>query len=148
MIQKAVTLRIDDELRALLPPLSTDEKAALADDIERNGQMVPVVCDEDGVILDGMHRFDVLGDDCQYNVSSGLSPAEKKAFTYRANFVRRNLSPDQKSATDKSRKVVYFELRDAGYTQKDAAAAVGASRSTSANWDALHNVQQDKTQQT
>jgi ParB-like chromosome segregation protein Spo0J len=50
-----------DELRPhqavlRMPPLSDDEFTALVADIRQNGVRYPVLVDEDGYILDGIHR--------------------------------------------------------------------------------------------
>ena len=40
----------------LLPPLSSEEFAALKADIKKDGVLNPILVDEEGNILDGAHR--------------------------------------------------------------------------------------------
>ncbi len=50
---------IDPELRDLLPPITNEERGALAADILKNGCYSPIICMEDMTLLDGHHRYDV-----------------------------------------------------------------------------------------
>jgi len=79
----------------LLPPLTTEETEALRADIKSHGVHTPIVADEDGNILDGHHRYKI-DKNAPQRVLKGLSEGEKQAFVFRANFVRRNLTPNQK----------------------------------------------------
>ena len=118
----------------LLPPLSTEEYAALKVDIETNGQRHPIIKDENGDILDGHHRHKILGDDAVVEVVEGLSDAEKEAFTVKCNFVRRNLSPNQKAEVRLTMKYIAGKLAEDGRSQKDIAAILGVARETVRDW--------------
>lgn len=120
----------------LLPPLSSDEFEALKADIKANGVRVPIDVDEDGNILDGHHRYK-CDPDCPRNVVKGLSDAEKKAFVARSNFVRRNLSPNQKAEALRWMKATAAELREADakkWTQKRIASVLGVTQQAVAKW--------------
>jgi len=120
----------------LLPPLSTEEFDALKADIKTNGQRDPVLVDEDGNILDGHHR-QKIDPKAKTRVIRGLTEAEKKAFVFRVNFCRRNLSPTQKAKARKQMQAVAKALRQEDakkWTQTKVAGALGVARQTVAVW--------------
>lgn len=126
--------RID--LKDILPPLAAQEFSALKADIKENGVRVPIDVDEDGNILDGRHRFKI-DKNAPRRVVKGLTAAEKEAFVFRANFVRRNLSPEAKREALKRMRETASKLRaeDARkWTQARVAAALGVARETVRNW--------------
>jgi len=131
----------------LLPPLSTDEYAALKADIKANGGVRdPVLIDEEGNILDGRNRY-CIDPNAPTRVVSGLSPAEKEAFVFRANFVRRNLSSAQKKDAHKRMKVTAEKLREENakkWTQAKVATELGVARPTVETW-LMHNDKDVKT---
>lgn len=45
-----------EELAALLPPLSEEQRCALERDLLQNGCYTPLIVDEDLVLVDGHHR--------------------------------------------------------------------------------------------
>jgi hypothetical protein len=53
-----MTLQIDPEFRALIPPLTTEERAQLEANILRDGSRDALVV-WNGVLLDGHHRYDI-----------------------------------------------------------------------------------------
>ena len=133
---KLMKIQINDELRSLLPPLCSSELESLRLDIETNGILVPIVVDENGVILDGHHRYQ-CDNNAPYRVVSGLSDDEKKAYTIRANMARRNLSPDQKKEVQKQQKKIAKLLRESDpkrWTQTEVAKVLGVDRSTISLW--------------
>jgi ParB-like chromosome segregation protein Spo0J len=123
-------------LADLLPPLSTEEFTALKADIKEHGVLHKVFVDEDGEVLDGRHRLKI-DPNAPRKVIRGLSAAEKQAFTLRCNFVRRNLSPDQKRDALVKMKAVALALREEDpkkWTQQAVARELGRSRQTVALW--------------
>jgi len=83
----------------LLPELTTEEFAALRDDIAERGVMVPVEVDDEGRVLDGHHRAracEELGINYPVVVRSGLTETEKRQHARRANLLRRHLSRQQR----------------------------------------------------
>lgn len=120
----------------LLPPLSSEEFEALRADIEANGVQQKVVVDEDGEVLDGRHRLQIKPD-APRTVKRGLTPGEKEAFVFRSNFMRRNLSPDQKHEVRQRMKVTAEILRaeDAKkWTQAAVAKELGVSQQCVDAW--------------
>jgi len=134
----------------LLPPLSADERDALAASLRDQGQLAPVIVDEDGSILDGHHRRQLLGDKTQAKVLSGLSEAEKKAFVYRSAGDHRNLSSEQKREVREHMKAVALELRAEDpkkNTQTRIADRFGVSQQAVGRWLATNTTSSRGSQQ-
>lgn len=90
-------IRIDPELAKLAPPLAMQDFENLRASIEDRGQDTPVMVAEDGTLLDGHHRYKILGDKCEVKVIKGLStPEDREAFVIREAWSHRNMSPEQK----------------------------------------------------
>jgi len=141
------TKRLQTPFADLLPPLSTEEFDALKADIKERGVQDRVWVDEDGNVLDGHHRLK-CDPDAPRRVVKGLTPAEKEAFVFKANFVHRNLSPEQKREAKKAMKRVALALRAEDpkkWTQKRIAAALGVAQPTVAAWqlDGMRNIKPD-----
>jgi hypothetical protein len=120
----------------LLPPLTTDEFAALEGDIKTNGVRDAVIVDEAGNVLDGHNRLKV-DPDAPTRVLAGLSPGEKEAFIYRANLVRRNVSPSQKAEIRGRMKLTARRLREEDakkWTLKRVGQVLGLDESTVSLW--------------
>lgn len=127
-------------------PLSSESFEALKADINANGQQVPVFIDEHGAILDGHHRFKILGQKVETRVVAGLSDAQKLAFCHRYANNRRNLSPDQRNELRKRQKQIAEQLRTEDpkrWTQARVAAELGVSQPTVAAW-LTTNISTDK----
>ena len=56
--KKVWALKVDDELRGLIPPLSTEERKMLEESIVRDGCDTPLTVWE-GTIVDGHNRYDI-----------------------------------------------------------------------------------------
>lgn len=92
-------IRIDPELKALIPPLSADERQQLEENLKADGCRDPLVV-WDGVLLDGHNRYEIctrLG--IEFDVSELDLPDRAAAMDWMdANQLgRRNLSPEQMS---------------------------------------------------
>ncbi|HJT33690.1 MAG TPA: ParB N-terminal domain-containing protein [Pirellulales bacterium] len=129
----------------LLPPLSSEELAALRASIQANGVLQPVILDELNNVLDGHNRL-AIDPNAPRRVIRGLSEAEKRAFVFASNMARRNLSPAQKKAALAAMKAVARALREEDpkkNTQKRIAELLGVSRACVEKWfqrrGALHN---------
>jgi site-specific DNA-methyltransferase (adenine-specific) len=134
--RKSSDVGLDELLDGLLPPLSTEEFEALRADIRANGVLHPVFVDENGVVLDGRHRLRI-DPKAPRKVIRGLTDGEKQAFVFRCNFVRRNLSPDQKAEAKRKMKETARKLRaeDAKkWTLKKVAASLGVHFDTVSGW--------------
>lgn len=129
--------KVDPELASLIPPLSSKEKEALKVSIREEGVRDRIAVAEDGTVLDGHHRFAIAGKEAPTRTVKGLTAAERKAYVYQANFLRRNLSSDQRRELLKSMKAIAFELRAEDTrknTQARVAKALGVARETVRNW--------------
>ena len=52
-----MTIKTNQEYASLVPQLSKEEYESLKQSIKENGLWVPIVVNNDGVILDGHHRY-------------------------------------------------------------------------------------------
>lgn len=85
----------------VMPPLASDEYQELYEDIKENGVLVPILEDEDGVIIDGHHRSRIaseLGIPCPVETISNKSDAEKRGMAFTLNLKRRHLNREQRRA--------------------------------------------------
>ena len=85
----------------VMPPLSAEEYQELYEDIKANGVMVPIVVDEDEVIVDGHHRAKIaaeLGIPCPEEMIEGKSESEKRNIAFTLNLKRRHLNREQRRA--------------------------------------------------
>lgn len=85
----------------VMPPLSAEEYQELYEDIKANGVMVPIVVDEDEVIVDGHHRAKIaaeLGIPCPEEMIAGKSESEKRNIAFTLNLKRRHLTREQRRA--------------------------------------------------
>ena len=131
----------------MLPPLSAAEYEALKADIAARGQHTPAIIDEDGALLDGFHRqqaCEELGVQLITAPRSFPSRAHAKAFALAANMSRRHLSPEQAAELRETVKAVYFELRQEGCTQPQAAGLLGVAQPTGASWEGESNITGNK----
>lgn len=83
------------EYEDVMPDMSGEEFEALKQSIERDGLRHPIEVTEDGVIIDGHHRFkacEELGVEPEFTVVE--EPSVEQAI--RSNFTRRNLSDGTK----------------------------------------------------
>mgnify|MGYP000136931558 CR=1 FL=1 len=90
---------IDPELRALIPPLTDDERRTLEENILRDGCRDPLVVWRDhNILLDGHHRYEICRrHEIPFNIIEiALADRESAADWIDANQLgRRNLTPDQ-----------------------------------------------------
>lgn len=84
-----------------LPPLSPDEYQALEQSIVEHGVMVPIVVDEDDVVIDGHHRQKIAlerGLHCPKRTLRNLDDAAKRTMALSLNLDRRHLTREQRRA--------------------------------------------------
>lgn len=85
----------------VMPPLSAEEYQELYEDIKANGVLVPIVVDEDEVIIDGHHRAKIaaeLGIPCPEEMIEDKSESEKRNMAFTLNLKRRHLNREQRRA--------------------------------------------------
>jgi hypothetical protein len=83
----------------MLPPRTDEEYGALKVDINRNGMLYPVIVDEDGLVLDGVHRCRIaaeLGIDPPVSQTGHLDDDRKLHLAVGLNMRRRHLDADKR----------------------------------------------------
>lgn len=112
----------------VMPPLASDEYQELYEDIKQNGVLVPILEDEDGVIIDGHHRARIaseLGITCPVEIISGKSEAEKRGMAFTLNLKRRHLNREQRRALREE-----SIIRDPQLSDREHARRTGADHKT------------------
>jgi ParB/Sulfiredoxin domain len=85
----------------LLPEMTADEFRELVEDIRVNGQQHPILVDEDGMILDGRHRYRACSDLFKtpwVQTVCNITEAGKITKIMSLNVHRRHLSTQQRAA--------------------------------------------------
>lgn len=92
-------LRIDDEFRAICPPLAEDEKRRLRESVLHEG-VRDAVATWNGTIVDGHHRYEIcrdLGIDCPSRAIVFADRSAAKAWIISNQLARRNLTDIQRA---------------------------------------------------
>lgn len=96
-----MTIQIDPELQALIPALTTEERKQLEVSLKAEGCLDPLrVWKEQGLLLDGHHRFEICTREHLKFTTIEISCADRddaKAWIIRNQFGRRNLQPFQRA---------------------------------------------------
>jgi hypothetical protein len=88
--------KVDPEYEALVPRPSREAYLALRESIRKDGQLVPIIVNENFVVLDGHQRLracNELGITPAYDMATFPSRLEEKAFVIKTNLVRRQMKP-------------------------------------------------------
>ncbi len=118
----------------LLPPLRSDEFDALKQDIEVNGQQVPIMVTPDGIVIDGHHRLRVCRELGLVPLVREVVTAYPEGMAIKMNLVRRNLSPDQQSVVRHQQQTLAAKMAQDGMTQVEIGKALGVSQQSVAKW--------------
>jgi ParB-like chromosome segregation protein Spo0J len=81
------------------PPLSPDEYKSLEESVLAHGILVPIIVDEDGVVIDGHHRQKIAREHdvpCPREVKAGFTDTEKRTMVLSLNIDRRHLTREQR----------------------------------------------------
>jgi ParB-like chromosome segregation protein Spo0J len=112
----------------IMPDLTAIEMAELRASIEVHGIQVPILIDENNVVIDGHHRQKLaaeLGVPCPHEVRNGLTDEQKRVLGRTLNTARRHLTREQ------IRGLVAGQLRDAPeQSDRQVAKDLGVSPST------------------
>ena len=106
--KKLWTLNVDEEFKALIPPLTDEERRMLEDSILKNGCEMPILV-WDGTIIDGHNRYDICH---QHSIPFATeertfdSRRDAEMWMLRNQLGRRNLNEYQRSE-------MALKLRDA-----------------------------------
>lgn len=90
---------INKEYEDLVPPLSKEEYDQLKESIRVNGQYLPVILNQNNVLLDGYHRFKIckeLGLEVKHKVKHFENKTDEIIFVGECNLQRRQLEPLQR----------------------------------------------------
>jgi ParB-like chromosome segregation protein Spo0J len=82
----------------VMPPLSTEQVAALREDIERRGVLVPIVVDQHARVIDGHNRLTIcrrLGIDPPIEVRQVADDEDARQLALTLNLARRHLTRQQ-----------------------------------------------------
>ena len=99
LVASADKFKINPTYYESLPRPTYDELRALRESIIVNGQMVPIIVNNNMVILDGHTRYDVLsnmGLPIKYIIREFADIGAEHLFVVETNIMRRNLNPFQK----------------------------------------------------
>jgi ParB-like chromosome segregation protein Spo0J len=92
----------NQEYADLVPPLSTEEYESLKESIKQNGLWVPIVVNNQGIVLDGHHRFKAcqeLGiEESKTTTREFKDKLEEKLFVIDCNLSRRQLNDFQRQS--------------------------------------------------
>ncbi|MFP3214735.1 MAG: MT-A70 family methyltransferase [Nitrososphaeria archaeon] len=122
-----------DKVLKTLPPLSEKEFAELKESIKKHGLKYPIKVLPDGRIIDGYHRWLILGDAVPYEV---IDLPEEQAYelALTLNIARRQLSPEQIKAVYERAKEIAKELVKAGMPQQEVAKTLNVSQQAVSKW--------------
>ncbi len=93
-------LSVSDEYNNLVFPMSTEQYTSLKESIKQNGLWMPILCNNDGIILDGHHRFRAcieLKLKTKFAVREFDDKLLEKKFVIECNLARRQLNDFQKA---------------------------------------------------
>jgi len=93
-------LTVSSEYDKLVPALSSEEYISLKESIKENGLWIPILCNNDGIILDGHHRFRAcieLELKTKFAVREFENKLLEKKFVIECNLKRRQLNDFQKT---------------------------------------------------
>ncbi|CAN5533173.1 hypothetical protein BH18THE2_BH18THE2_26300 [soil metagenome] len=106
-------IKIKEDYAALVPKLSQQDYESLKLSIKENGLYMPLIVNQDMILLDGHHRYNAcveLRIDPKVEVKSFNDPLFEKLFVIHANMKRRQLTTAQKVEMGYTIKPVYEEL--------------------------------------
>jgi ParB-like chromosome segregation protein Spo0J len=98
-IKKKIKIKINPEYASLVHPFSEEEYNSVKQSIEKEGQYYPIIINQDGIILDGHHRYKIcteLGIEPQCFVRRFEDKLDEKMFVFDSNLRRRQLTLFQK----------------------------------------------------
>jgi len=93
-------LSINEEYSTLVPALTEDEYISLKDSIKESGLWITILCNPDGIILDGHHRFRACNElDIQprFAIREFENKLFEKKFVIECNLKRRQLNDYQRA---------------------------------------------------
>jgi hypothetical protein len=92
-------IKIDQEYSSLVPELSVGEYTSLRQSIKENGLYLPIIVNQNGIVLDGHHRYRVcreLGIELKTSIREFKDRLDEQLFVINCNLKRRQLNNFQR----------------------------------------------------
>ena len=112
-VEPALELHINPEYQNLIRQLTTDEYSSLKDSIKREGQHIPIIVNQNSVLIDGHHRYKIdqeLGIKPKVKYRTFPSELDEQLFVISCNLPRRHLTNAEKIEIGHRIKPIYQEL--------------------------------------
>jgi ParB-like chromosome segregation protein Spo0J len=93
-------IRINPEYSSLVPEPSPEESESLKKSIKENGLYVPIIVNQNGIVLDGHHRYKAcqeLGIEPKTQVKEFKDKSDEQLFVIDCNLIRRQLNNFQRT---------------------------------------------------
>jgi hypothetical protein len=106
-------IKIAEEYSSLVPNLTLEEYESLRHSIKENGLYMPLIVNQNGVLLDGHHRYQAckeLNVKPLVEVKTFNDPIYEKLFVVHANLKRRQLTTAQKVELGYALKPIYEDI--------------------------------------
>jgi hypothetical protein len=106
-------IKINNEYSSLVPGLTKEEYESLKESIKQDGLWVPLIINQDGVLLDGHHRYKACKElriRPYYIVKELNNKYDEKFFVIDSNLKRRQLNNFQKVELALRRKLILVEI--------------------------------------
>jgi tRNA G10 N-methylase Trm11 len=107
-----IIIKINPEYSKLVNPLSNTEYEALKSSIKNKGLHLPIIINQDNVILDGHNRLKIcqeLGIEPKFKVKEFQDPLQEKEFVIEVNLKRRHLNSFQIAELEYKKEEIYKE---------------------------------------
>jgi ParB-like nuclease family protein len=95
-----MNVAINEEYASLVPEISPEEYEALRQSVKENGLYLPIIVNQNGVLLDGHHRYkeyQELGITASHMVKEFADELDDKLFVIDCNLTRRQLNNFQRT---------------------------------------------------
>ena len=107
-------LEVNQEYTSLVPQLSAEEYESLKQSIKENGLYVPIIVNQDGIILDGHHRYKVCQElgikEPKTLVKEFKEKLDEQLFVIDCNLRRRQLNNFQRTELALKSKSILTEI--------------------------------------
>jgi ParB-like chromosome segregation protein Spo0J len=113
IISSSTNIKINPEYSKLINPLSKLEYELLKESISNKGLHLPIIINQDNVILDGHNRLKIcheLGIEPKFEVKEFQDPLEEKEFVIEINLKRRHLNSFQIAELEYKMEGIYKEM--------------------------------------
>jgi ParB-like chromosome segregation protein Spo0J len=95
-----MNITINQEYAELVPEISVEEYEVLKQSVKENGLYIPIIVNQNGVLLDGHHRYKAclkLGIEVSHIVREFTDELDEKLFVIDCNLTRRQLNNFQRT---------------------------------------------------